>query len=60
MKSFKFNIDGKEITATVAPQEDGKLAVTVNDTTYSVEVPELLKQAPRPVHLQQGDPQDPR
>ena len=49
MKSFKFNIDGKEIKATVAPQEDGKLAVTVNDTTYSVEVPELLKQAPRPV-----------
>ena len=35
--------------ATVVPQEDGKLAVTLNDTTYSVEVPELLKQAPRPV-----------
>ena len=49
MKQFKFNIDGKEIKATVAPQEDGKLAVTVNDTTYTVEVPELVKQAPRPV-----------
>ena len=49
MKEFKFNIDGKEFNATVAPQEDGKLAVTVNDTTYTVEVPELAKQAPRPV-----------
>ena len=49
MKEFKFNIDGKEMKATVVPQEDGKLAVTLNDTTYSVEVPELLKQAPRPV-----------
>ncbi len=49
MKEFKFNIDGKEIKATVVPQEDGKLAVTLNDTTYSVEVPELVKQAPRPV-----------
>ena len=49
MKSFKFNIDGKEFKATVAPQEDGLLAVTVNDTTYSVKVPELVKQAPRPV-----------
>ena len=49
MKQFKFNIDGKEINAIVAPQEDGMLAVTVNDTTYTVEVPELLKQAPRPV-----------
>ena len=49
MKEFKFNIDGKEIKATVFPQEDGKLAVTLNDTTYSVEVPELMKQAPRPV-----------
>ena len=49
MKEFKFNIDGKEIKATVEPQEDGKLAVTLNDTTYTVEVPELMKQAPRPV-----------
>lgn len=49
MKNFKFNIDGKEINATVEPQEDGKLAVTLNDTTYTVEVPELIKQAPRPV-----------
>ena len=49
MKTFKLNIDGKEFKATVAPQEDGKLAVTVNDNTYSVEVPELVKQAPRPV-----------
>ena len=49
MKEFKFNIDGKEIKATVVPQEDGKLAVTLNDTTYTVEVPELMKQAPRPV-----------
>ena len=49
MKEFKFNIDGKEIKATVEPQEDGKLAVTLNDTTYTVEVPELIKQAPRPV-----------
>ena len=49
MKNFKFNIDGKEIKATVEPQEDGKLAVTLNDTTYTVEVPELIKQAPRPV-----------
>lgn len=49
MKNFKFNIDGKEINATVEPQEDGKLAVTLNDTTYTVEVPELMKQAPRPV-----------
>ena len=49
MKEFKFNIDGKEIKATVVPQEDGKLAVTLNDTTYTVEVPELVKQAPRPV-----------
>ena len=49
MKEFKFNIDGKEMKAAVVPQEDGKLAVTLNDTTYSVEVPELLKQAPRPV-----------
>lgn len=49
MKQFKFNIDGKEFKATVAPQEDGKLAVTVNDSTYTVEVPELAKQAPRPV-----------
>ena len=37
MKEFKFNIDGKEIKATVEPQEDGKLAVTLNDTTYTVE-----------------------
>lgn len=49
MKEFKFNIDGKEIKASVAPQEDGKLAVTLNDTTYTVEVPELMKQAARPV-----------
>ena len=49
MKNLKFNIDGKEINATVVPQEDGKLAVTLNDTTYTVEVPELMKQAPRPV-----------
>ena len=49
MKTFKFNIDGKEINATVAPQEDGQLTVTVNDNTYTVEVPELVKQAPRPV-----------
>ena len=49
MKEFKFNIDGKEIKATVAPQEDGTLAVTVNDSTYNVEVPELIKQAPRPL-----------
>ncbi len=49
MKEFKFNIDGKEIKATVEPQEDGTLAVTLNDTTYTVEVPELMKQAPRPV-----------
>ena len=49
MKEFKFNIDGKEFKASVAPQEDGKLAVTLNDTTYTVEVPELVKQAPRPV-----------
>lgn len=49
MKQFKFNIDGKEFKATVDPQEDGKLAVTVNDSTYTVEVPELAKQAPRPV-----------
>jgi len=49
MKEFKFNIDGKEIKASVAPQEDGKLAVTINDSTYTVEVPELMKQAPRPV-----------
>ena len=49
MKEFKFNIDGKDIKATVEPQEDGKLAVTLNDTTYTVEVPELMKQAPRPV-----------
>ena len=49
MKEFKFNIDGKEIKATVEPQEDGTLAVTVNDATYSVEVPALVKQAPRPV-----------
>ena len=49
MKEFKFNIDGKEIKATVVPQEEGKLAVTLNDTTYTVEVPELAKHAPRPV-----------
>lgn len=49
MKEFKFNIDGKEFKATVEPQEDGKLAVTLNDTTYAVEVPELMKQAARPV-----------
>lgn len=49
MKNFKFNIDGKEINATVEPQEDGMLAVTLNGTTYTVEVPELMKQAPRPV-----------
>ncbi len=49
MKEFKFNIDGKEFNATVAPQEDGKLSVTVNETTYTVEVPELIQQAPRPV-----------
>ena len=49
MKEFKFNIDGKDIKATVEPQEDGKLAVTLNDTTYTVEVPELMKQAPRPI-----------
>ncbi len=49
MKEFKFNIDGKEIKAVVVPQEDGTLAVTVNDTTYAVEVPELAQQAPRPV-----------
>ena len=49
MKQFKFNIDGKEFNATVEPQEDGKLAVTLNDTTYAVEVPELMKQALRPV-----------
>ena len=49
MKQFKFNIDGKEIKATVEPQEDGKLTVTVNDNAYTVEVPELMQQAPRPV-----------
>ncbi|MBR0273576.1 MAG: acetyl-CoA carboxylase biotin carboxyl carrier protein subunit, partial [Bacteroidaceae bacterium] len=49
MKQFKFNIDGKKIKATVEPQEDGKLTVTVNDNAYTVEVPELMQQAPRPV-----------
>ncbi len=49
MKEFKFNIDGKDIKATVAPLEEGKLSVTVNETTYTVEVPELIQQAPRPV-----------
>ena len=49
MKKFKFTIDGKEIQATVEPQEGGMLAVTVNDNTYQVEVPDLVKQAPRPV-----------
>lgn len=49
MKQFQFNIDGKEVQATVVPQENGKLSVTVNDTTYTVEVPELIQQAPRPL-----------
>jgi len=49
MKEFKFNIDDKEFKASVEPQSDGLLAVTLNDKTYYVSVPELAKAAPRPV-----------
>ena len=49
MKKFKFTIDGKEVQAIVEPKEAGVLSVTINENTYNVEVPELTKQAPRPV-----------
>ena len=41
MKEFKFKIDGKDYDAQVAEQDNGVLAVTLNGSTYAVEVPAL-------------------
>lgn len=49
MKEFKFKIDGKDYEAKVAEQDNGVLAVTLNGSTYAVEVPALAHQVARPV-----------
>ena len=49
MKEFKFTIDGKDYQAQVSEQDNGVLAVTLNDKTYAVEVPALAHQAAKPV-----------
>ena len=49
MKEFKFKIDGKDYDAQVAEQDNGVLAVTLNGSTYAVEVPALAHQTARPV-----------
>lgn len=49
MKEFKFKIDGKDYEAQVAEQDNGILAVTLNGSTYAVEVPALASHAAKPV-----------
>ena len=49
MKEFKFNIDGKNYEAQVAEQGNGVLAVTLNGSTYAVEVPAMAHHAAKPV-----------
>lgn len=49
MKEFKFKINGKDYEAQVAEQDNGVLAVTLNGSTYAVEVPALAHHAAKPV-----------
>lgn len=56
MKEFKFTIDGKDYQAQVSEQDNGVLAVTLNDKTYAVEVPALAHHAARPVVHQAAAP----
>ena len=49
MKEFKFKINGKDYDAQVSEQDNGVLAVTLNGSTYAVEVPELAHNVTRPV-----------
>lgn len=46
MKEFKFKISGQDYSATVAEENAGSLAVTVNGQTYQVEVPQTKAAAP--------------
>lgn len=49
MKEFKFKINGKDYDAQVAEQDNGVLAVTLNGSTYAVEVPALVHSAIKPI-----------
>ena len=49
MKEFNFKINGKDYEAQVAEQDNGVLAVTLNGSTYAVEVPALAHHAAKPV-----------
>ena len=49
MKEFKFNIGGQDYTATVVEEKKaGSLTVTLNGQKYSVEIPQVKHEAPRP------------
>ena len=49
MKEFKFKINGKDYEAQVSEQDNGVLAVTLNGSTYAVEVPALAHHVAKPV-----------
>ena len=49
MKEFKFTIDGHKFTTTVNELEGNLAEVTVNGTTFKVEIEKEQKAAPKPV-----------
>ena len=57
MKEFKFNIGGQDYTATVVEEKKaGSLTVTLNGQKYSVEIPQVKHEAPRPGVAMAGHP----
>ena len=57
MKEFKFNIGGQDYTATVVEEKKaGSLTVTLNGQKYSVEIPQVKHEVPRPGVAMAGHP----
>lgn len=57
MKDFKFKIDGTEYAAQVEEQGEGKLQVTLNGKSYSIDVEGMKAKAPKVTPVKVAAPQ---